>query len=492
MTQSGSVLPSVDLTSCDQEPIHAPGAIQDFGALLICVVPDLRIAHASENAGGYLEAVNDSVVGSRLATFLAAATYEDVKAGLARTLDSGGVEPVFGRLANSERDIVLFVHVEDGQAIIDLELAPQGQSVPAVSLSSLSKAMNDLREVDGVEPMLNACAYRIKEMTDYDRVMIYRFLEDGSGQVVAEAVNKDLTPFLHLRYPASDIPKQARELYRKQLVRIVCNVDYKQIPLQPAASTDGRPLNIGRSVLRSVSPIHLEYLRNMRVRATLTVSLIVAGELWGLIACHHSTPKYVSPDMRTALDVFGQFVSLQIDAKSKEEVLAYNQAARTHVDGLIAMFSPESNIYSTLVEQEDRLRKIVNCDGLAVWADDNLQVIGQTPSEKTIGAVVEFMNRTQPGVFATDRLPERIDMETADKEVAAGMLALPISRSPRDYVMFFRQEIVSTVLWGGDPSKPAGSGANAPRLSPRKSFEAWRETVRFTSNQWSAAELFYR
>lgn len=477
----------VDLTTCDREPIHTPGSIQDFGALVVCTVPEFRIVHVSANIEEYLGSAPADVLGSVLTSHLDDEGATQFRESTVRGLKSGAVVAQFSVLAKLGLNAAFFIHAVDNRIVVDIEREPEHETrAVRNALSEVQILTEQLERIEDLQKLLEACVENVRSVTGYDRVMVYRFLEDQSGQVVAEAARDGLTPYLNLRYPASDIPAQARELYRRQLLRMICDIDYTPVPLEPAMDSDNRPLDIGRSVLRSVSPIHLEYLRNMGVRATLTISLIVGGELWGLIACHHYETKHIPTSMRAALEVIGQIVALQIDAKQKEDLLRYVHSSRVHVDSLVAKFSPERDIYETLVQESDLLSNIVTSDSVVIFADDQISSIGRAPDEQVVRSVVAFLNKTEPGVYATHNVSSAMNVDTTDH--AAGVLALPISRTPRDYILFFRHEVVKSVLWGGDPNKPAQYGPNGDRLTPRKSFEAWRETVRGQAEPWSAAE----
>ena len=478
----------VDLTTCEREPIHTPGSIQDFGALLVCTLPDYRIVHVSANIEAYFGDTPEDVLGSSLPDHLDETGAAEFRECAVRGLKTGGVFALYVELTRLGLNAAFFVHEANSRIVVDIELEPAqtGRGAPN-ALSEVQVLTEEFGRIEGLKPLMDACVQNVRAVTGYDRVMVYRFLEDNSGQVVAEAARDGLTPYLNLRYPASDIPAQARELYRRQLLRLIGDVDYTPIPLVPPLDTDNRPIDIGRSVLRSVSPIHLEYLQNMGVRATLTISLIVNGKLWGLIACHHYETKHVPTSMRVALEVIGQIVALQLDAKLKEELLRYVQTSRVHVDCLAAKFSPERDVYETLVEESDRLSSIISSDSVVIFANDRISTIGPAPDEQTVRSVVSMLNRSEPGVYATHALSSVV--EVGDAERAAGVLALPISRTPRDYILFFRHEVAKSVLWGGDPNKPAQYGPNGDRLTPRKSFEAWRETVRNQSEPWTEAEF---
>jgi len=329
-------------------------------------------------------------------------------------------------------------------------------------------------------------ADEVRGLSGFDRVMVYRFQPDGSGAVIAEARHPDAESFFGLHYPASDIPRQARALYLSNWIRLIPNTHYFPAPILPR---DGVPLDLSYSVTRSVSPIHLEYLLNMGVGASMSLSLILGGQLWGLIACHHRTPRFLPHRVRVACELFAQMASWRLETKVAGETFdAQLHCKRVHEE-LVKSISREGDLAAGLTRQPSNLLDYIPADGVALWLEGRLTSLGRTPDADQVAGLVDWLNETAAdGVFHTDHLPLDYPPAAAFAAVACGLIALSVSRSPRDYVLWFRPETVRSITWGGNPHKPVEPGAD-DRLSPRKSFTAWQESVKLHARPWRDVDI---
>ncbi len=252
----------------------------------------------------------------------------------------------------------------------------------------------------------------------------------------------------------------------------------------------GRPLDLSMADLRAVSPVHIEYLRNMGVAASMSISIVVGGELWGLIAAHHQHPRRLSMAQRESLSFFGQMASSILESIARAEELARQDRARGLHNRLLSQFSGETRVVNDILPQLAEAQDMLAADGLATWIDGNLQTMGVTPDSAQIGDLIRFLNRAVSSrVYATQQLPVVYPEAERYADKASGVLAVPVSRRPRDYILFFRRELPRQVVWAGEPVKVAHHTADGIRFSPRKSFEAWRETVRHQSAPWTQADL---
>lgn len=475
---------------CAQEPIHIPGTIQPHGVLLGCTLPDWSIAHVSANVSTFLRGVvPEALVGQSLDRVLPVETVHSVRNQLQTAMLSGTAERL-DCLALDEGDqrYDLTVHIVDGLAVI--EGAPSVYGSGANGLTLLRGLAGRLRRAPTVTRLLTLAAQQMRVVTGYDRVMIYRFLHDDSGEVVAEAVRPGTESYLGLRYPATDIPAQARALYRRQPLRLIPDVNYVPVPVLPGRGPNGLPLDLGLAALRSVSPVHIQYLRNMGVRATLTVSLMRGDALWGLIACHHSEPHYLSGALCSAAELFGQMLSLQIDVREQQQEQQRLAEAQNAHDQLLEAMSPRDTVFEDLSRYAEMLKAMIACDGLAVWSNGQLSGQGVLPPADAIAELIAFLGQKPADrIYATSSLAEHYAPAGRFADRASGVLAIPISRAAQDYLLFFRREEIQTVTWGGNPDKAVQRDALTGELSPRRSFEAWRETVRCRAQPWSPSEL---
>ncbi|MBY4630059.1 HWE histidine kinase domain-containing protein [Rhizobium croatiense] len=481
---SGTFEP-VDLTNCDREPIHQLGAIQPFGFLL-AVSSDWIAVRASANLVEFLGIAQADALGRPVASLITPEALHTIRNKLT-TLRGTDVERIFGVVLTPGQDrFDLAVHMNEDLVIIEGERCQEARRDS--SSLSMRSMMSRLDHTETMEAFFREGARQARALTGFDRVMVYRFDEDGSGEVVAEAARAGIGSFLGLHYPASDIPVQARALYLRNLFRIIADVDAVPVPILPQLDEHGQPLDLSMSVLRSVSPIHIEYLKNMGVGASLSISIVVDGKLWGLFACHHYGPRLPSAQSRSTAELFGQMFASRLESRERRLALDYETKARRIADRLLTAVADNASLLDDPAWLVEALAEAIPADGIGVWINGRLALAGIGPDEKGFAALVHHLNRTAAGrIYAVDRLGDTYpDLEVDD--AVAGMLAIPISRSPRDYVVLFRQELVRTVRWGGDPHKPVEYGPNGPRLTPRKSFEAWSELVRGRSLPFSEAE----
>ncbi len=320
--------------------------------------------------------------------------------------------------------------------------------------------------------------------------MIYQFLHDGSGSVIAEARGEGVESYLGLRYPASDIPEQARRLYLTNWLRLIPDAVYTPAPIAPPLNPKtGRPLDLSYSVLRSVSPIHLKYLENMGVRASMSMSIVIEGKLWGLIACHHESPNFLDTRRRAACELFAQVASLQFQAKIESEA-ARGRAQSGEIQRELVTALSQGEFQNSLISHSPGLLDLIKADGCAVFVDGKVASIGRVPSDEQIRSLVRWLDKqSADGVYATDSLPTQFEPAKEYIDLATGLLALSVSRTPKDYVLWFRPELVQVARWAGNPHKPVAAGSDAETLNPRASFAAWEETVRFTAEPWTEQDI---
>lgn len=485
---SGAAPGGVDLTNCDREPIHIPGSIQPHGALLVCTQPEWTVAHASANAKRVLGHRAEDVLGRPLTAFIASDAVHSLRNLLQQASLSAAPERLFGlALGPGLPTVDAAVHMAGDRVMIELEPVHPGRVEGDDPITLVKSLMGRLRKPQSLEALCQSAARQMRALTGFDRVMVYRFAHDGSGEVIAEVKRPDLEPFLGLHYPATDIPKQARELYKRNWIRLIGDIGYEPVAIVPELDTRGHPVDLSLVGLRSVSPIHVQYLENMGVDASMSISIMSDDDLWGLIACHHYAPRHIAPALRSVVELYGHMFSMQVNAREREESFDYERRARIVHDRLIGSMAPEDSLWDNLDRYRDLLRSLIPSDGIGVWIDGEFIRDGHTPGRKAVEALVAFLGTT-PDVCAIHDLPHRVPEIGQDGNGIAGVLAIPISRSPRDYLMFFRREVVRTITWAGQPDKQVTVAANANELSPRRSFAAWREVMRDQSMPWLPSE----
>ena len=489
-----------DLTNCERELIHLAGSVQPHGVLLSVREPGLLVIQASVNAADLLGRPVESLLGRTLAEL-----GGDLAAEVARIAGEPHLdEPVplhcrvevHGALAAFEG----VVHRVPGQAlVIEIEPlhAPDG-AVPVAEIDSqtlqqqLQLAVQRFGAASTIGTLADAAVRCVRDITGYDRVMVYRFDPEGHGKVIAESRDPRLEPLLGHHYPSTDIPQRARELYLRNRVRLLVDVDYRAAALVPRLIPGlGTELDMSMCALRSMSPLHLQYLRNMGVTATLVVSLVREGRLWGLIACHHYRPFNQRYAVRAACDLLAEVISTRIAAI---ENYAYAQVAlqvRRLEQRLVEATSTEGDWRLALLRNPRTLLQPLDATGAALFTDDEILTAGEVPSTPQLRALQQWVQtQAAPGerLFHCASV-ERLNPALASlTPTASGVIAVRLASDRPDCLMWFRKEQLLTVTWAGNPAK-AVVATHPMELSPRSSFAAWSELVRGTSVPWSGSEL---
>lgn len=499
MLQSGKIPETFDLTNCDREPIHIPGLIQPHGVLLVINELELKIIQVSANTETFLGRVPEQLLNTHLQNLLDEDQIKVITQCLEKDFDS--VNPLKISLNNTVFDGI--IHRCDStstqglklrQLILELEPA---QTTNKTEFSDFYKlvisSINKLQNLSTPEQICQKIVKEIRALTQFDRVMIYKLDTEGSGEVVAEDKQEHLTPFLGLRYPATDIPKQAKDLYALNWLRLIPDVNYQSVELIPQLNPQtNSPTNLSLSILRSVSPLHVEYLHNMGVAASMSVSLIKNGQLWGLIACHHHSPKYITYEMRTACEFLGKVMSMHLVAKAENIDLDYKIKLKSILSKFIESIGLQSTLFDELVAAKDNLLQLAGAQGLAICWQNEIIVAGKTPSSKQLHDLCNWLKTKlqDNNIFYTNSLVKEYPIAEEYTDVASGIIALAISRTNKNYVLWFRPEVLQTINWGGNPQKPVEVDEDGGiRLSPRKSFKLWQETVKFQSLPWKKWEI---
>ncbi|MDO1583705.1 HWE histidine kinase domain-containing protein [Rhizobium oryzicola] len=473
----------VDLTNCDREPIHIPGSIQPHGCLIACDVTGSTISRYSVNVEAMLGV--PVFAGQRLDEALGQDIAHTLRNALATSDDPARPALRFGvALPSGLFDIA--VHRSDDGAIIEFE-ASNGQSDQPLETARL--LISRIRSIDGIDALVEKSARLVFAMLGYDRVMIYRFEHDGAGKVVSEYKRRDLESFKGQYFPASDIPKQARILYIKNTIRVISDASGARVAVVPEFDEEGQSLDLSFAHLRSVSPIHCEYLRNMGVGASMSISIIVDGELWGLIACHHYSPKVLTMTQRVAAEMFGEFFSLHLNALKQKDILDTANKARRSLDRFLQSASHNSDVAGLLRQSLTEFAQIMPSDGVGLWLDGSWNWYGVTPPKEAMPEIADFVGSVASGrIWSTDTISLHLPHAQSYASEVCGVLAIPLSQRPRDYLFFFRKELVLTLDWAGNPDKSYDVGPLGDRLTPRKSFAIWKETVRMKAQRWTESE----
>jgi light-regulated signal transduction histidine kinase (bacteriophytochrome)/CheY-like chemotaxis protein len=473
------------LTECDREPIHHIAAIQPFGALL-AVTPSRTIAQASANAGEMLGLDTLLTADTPLDQWLPPDVIGILEEALARAPREDGVERLFGLdLAGNGHLFDCAVHPSGGLLVLEFE--PHARREFADHLTLIGPVITQLERLHEPQELCDAAARLVRQMLGYDRVMVYRFHPDESGEVIVEDKRDDLAPFLGLRYPSADIPQQARDLFRRNRFRVIADMAAEAVPIEPAVPPDGKPLDLSMSVLRAHSKMHLAYMRNMGVGASLTIAIVRNERLWGMISCHHETPLLPPYSLRTVAELFSQTFSLMLDRMLVRRTEQLRERARHLHDQLMLALAGGTSLAANLPLLEQSIDDLIAHDGISLLAGGEYRALGEAPSYEEFMAIAPaFSGGGQDSLFVTAALAGHVPAANSLADKACGALILPLSRRPGDYLVLWRRPVEQVVIWAGDPNKAAPKPGAL--LEPRASFAAWREIVRGRSAEWSEEE----
>jgi light-regulated signal transduction histidine kinase (bacteriophytochrome) len=465
------------IASCDREPIHIPGAIQPHGVLLVLDRDSLEIRHAAGDVAGLLGV--ETWIGASAGAVLG----DPIARRIATVTASGGIGGFVGSLRAGERTFDVSATFQADKILVEIEPGLDEPLTGSQILAQLETAASAFERCPGLKTLYDRAALEFRHLTGFDRVMVYRFGDDDAGEVMAESRAPHVQTFLNHRFPASDIPKQARALYVRNLVRVIPEASYAPAPLLPPLASD---LDMSDCALRSVSPVHLQYLRNMGVTASASVSIVKDGRLWGLIACHHEIPRLLPYDIRAACRALAGGLARQIKAKEDAETYRERLRLRSLGDDIVNALSRADNGDLALEEHLRDLRRLTDADGVVVFRDERIETAGKLPPHLALAMLRDWLTETAAdGVASTDQASADIPDAVSFRTLASGLMGVVVERSPLLAVLWTRAEQVETVRWAGEPVK-----ATTPDgvLTPRASFDAWTQTVRGQSRPWTSAE----
>ena len=471
------------LAACASEPIQFSGGIQPHGYLVSCDLATGVVRHVSDNCRTLFGIAPEQIIGQPIADFV----HLDVPmlGNYSPEAEPQAAEYI-ASVNIGERAQYCDVSVHVAQGLAHLEIEPQ----PRVAQVSAAELVHDMifriTAETGDDARLHALmTEQVRRLTGFDRVMVYRFLPDDSGEVIAESLAEGVQSYLGLRYPASDIPPQARALYLRNRVRVIADTDYRPVPIVPALNPDGTPLDLSRHGLRSVSPVHLEYMRNMGMAASMSISIIVDGRLWGLVACHHRTPRQLPPRHRTAADLLGMFYSLRVSASEHLRTVARKIRGRAIRTAMVRAFMDGDAPAVTIAHLLADLRDMMPANAAVLLAADGDVREGEPVDDATLDAARAWLaRRPDREVVATHIATDWLD--GADLRYA-GVLAMRLDDDHA--VLLLRREQVADVEWAGEPVKHLVTTDDGVRMAPRRSFNTWRETVHGQARPWDRDDL---
>jgi light-regulated signal transduction histidine kinase (bacteriophytochrome) len=475
----------VNLTNCEHEPIHIPGSIQPHGFLLGIKIADLTIDFCSGNSFEYTGIRYEQLLGKSFDVLFGEAERKHLLNYIS-IYDHSYIAPIELKIAGK----AFTCAIQSNPEIYILELEPAStEDVAIADIYQQTKQFTSyMQQASTLQMLCQSIADETRAITGYDRVMIYSFDEDYNGEVFAESRIENVEPFLGLHYPHTDIPVQARELYVKNLLRLIVDVNYTPVPIYTIDDTANKNLDLGLSTLRSVSPIHIQYLHNMGVGATLTISLMHENRLWGLIACHHYSAKYINSNIRIAAQLQGHFLTSQITVRQGAEEYDVAKKVNTALDELLAQVFSTTSISFDKIINEPALLTLTNAGCVIIAIHDKIYSQGSVPPDDDIKKLINWLHTySSPTGFSTSNLSTLYPDAKKYCNVISGIIFHSLGSGMNDCIIWCRAEALQEVHWAGNPDKAIIKDEKG--LSPRKSFELWKEVKKCESNQWQKPEL---
>jgi light-regulated signal transduction histidine kinase (bacteriophytochrome) len=486
MKQSDSV-PSH--SKCAEEKIHIPGAIQPHGVLIAVTEQALSIVQASESAFTIFGIAHQDLIGQPIKTLIGSEQQVDLTRQIATNTVRLNPLRLTVNCKTGQKDFDAAIHRSDGLLIIEFEETTNLQPDQSLDFFRTSnQAIAQVLTCTSQQHLLQTVAEFVRTLTGFDRIMIYLFDQEWSGTVLAECKAAESKSYLGLKFPASDIPAQARELYTRNRMRLLVNVEAEPSPICPSNNPlTSAPLDLSESILRAMSPVHIEYLKNMGVAASMSLSLISNGELRGLIACHHTSAKHVDHRVRQACDFLARLISLQIDAMQERETFKRLEVLKDARKDLLLHISGQDDLPSAIASS-GKLLDIPGARGAALVWDERCFLVGKTPEERQIAQLVAKLSETNLNVFVSDAVSKHLVVANSMAVSASGLLAIRLATSGSKWLLWFRPEQLEEVSWAGKQEE-LEQGDSSAHLRPRKSFEIWKETVSGKAVPWLSCEV---
>jgi light-regulated signal transduction histidine kinase (bacteriophytochrome)/ActR/RegA family two-component response regulator len=485
-----------DREICDREPIHLLGHIQSHGVLVAIREVDLEILQISENTIDFFNVPASEFINQPLSTLFPRSQIDILVSFLShKDLEIFNPTKLTVQIQEKLYEFQGIIHRSSGLLVLELEpLSVDSDSSLSFYQLAKSAAVN-IRKAKDFAEMSSLLAQEVRKITEFDRVMIYRFEQDDSGVVIAESKHENARSFLGLHFPAADIPVLSRELYYKNWLRHIVDINSQPIPIIPINNPlTQEPIDLSFSTLRSVAPVHIKYLQKMGVAASFSISLINDGRLWGLIACHHLSPRYIDYEIRKTCEFLGQIMSIEIVHRHDQELKKAQEKtkiiqAKLRQNILKSVLPIE---HTTFFQDGESLLKLVNAEGVVICLGDHISEIGQCPPSVFISPLIAWLKDKSQDIFHTNCLSQSYSEAIAIKDIASGILAISISLNYVSYhIIWFRSEVIQTVDWAGDPSKLGLDSEldSSDDLTPQRSFETWKELVNAKSLPWDDVEI---
>jgi two-component system, chemotaxis family, sensor kinase Cph1 len=490
---SSAITKNYESEFCGSLPLHLVNLIQPYGFLVVLDSIKYTIIQISENVDQHLNISGSDLIGRSLSDFIPEVQYQEFLELINGHQINERIQSVFAfTTLQQEQSFTAIIHPKERYILIELEKLSADAETSFIRLYQQTKHITSLlKQANTTAEISNIAAIELKKLAGFDRVLVYQFDSNWNGNVIAQAKEKDMDDFMDLHFPASDVPKQARELYFKNPYRLIPTCDYKPVRLQPFINplthqfTDLSDCN-----LRSVATVHLEYMANMKIEASMSLPIIIDNQLWGLISCHHKTKMNPGQEKCTALELLSDIIAAQIAAKEREKVILYKAGLHEVHGSIIKKLFTSSSLSDALLKGDTTINDLLGLDGCVIYADGELWENGLTPSQQQIKELVLWLRHNKiDHIYHTNSLVLAYARSEAFADVCSGLIVIPINAEQGEYILGFRQELKQTLKWGGNPDDAIQMEPDGKTYHPRNSFAIYKQNVTKTSIPWQTAEI---
>jgi len=481
-----TVRKNYDSEFCGSLPLHLINLIQPYGVLMVLDKAGLNIVQVSENLQELLPVSPMEAVNTSFSDYIPQSQFERLKT----LLEERKGERLPLNFTFGDKDYQTLVHTKDQYILIEIDKYPRSRQSSFIDVfQTLKHAMALIEQASTTSEVCNTAIKELKNLSGFDKIMIYQFDADWNGMTIAEISELGMTEYLGLHFPASDIPKQARDLYLKNPYRLIPSREYKPVRLYPVINPiTGAFIDLSDCNLRSVPAVHLEYLKNMEVMASMSTRILKDGGLWGLISCHHRTEKYLDQEMCALFELMSNIISAKISAIQHRESASFQNRLKEIQSKLMQQLYQSKDLYEGLFNKEVNMLSLLNAGGAALVNPRQIRTIGNAPSRDQIRDMVYWLqNSAQQEVYHVSNLQDVYEPGFEFSDVASGIIAIPIAKG--EYIIGFRPEVIQEVNWGGNPNEAINFEKDSITYHPRNSFRLWQQVVKNTSLPWLPEEV---
>ena len=480
-----------DSDFCGSVPIHVINLIQPYGVLVVFERNTNVILQISENASKIFGKTFQEMIGTALDEYL---SPECLKVISERALSSYAASKIPLVWQVNEKDYLTLMHYQEKYIVaeINLDVYDEKKQQTFVSVyQEIKIAMSLIQSAKTIEELAGYCATELKRISGFDKVMVYQFDPDWNGTVIAETLEDRMESYMGVTFPASDVPQQARLLYKKNPFRLIPTRDYQPVKLYPVINPLTHSfIDLSDCNLRAVAAVHLEYLKNMNVMASMSTRILDGNKLWGLIACHHRTPKHLSFEMCSVFELLSDIMSARIATIQNSDFHTFDLKLKEQYKNLIEEAFREGDLQQSLLNSVPDILGLFNAHGAVISHQGRIHTKGSVPHKERIKEFLLWLHSKQlKQSYHTDKLPFEYDAANDFKDVASGVLVIPIDCDKDEYVLLFRPELVRVVNWGGNPEQRIQFDKDEKSYHPRNSFKKWQQLVEGTSSPWRMEEL---